>query len=453
MSETMVKENKMGIMPIPKLLISMSLPMIISMLVQALYNIVDSIFVAQLNEAALTAVSLVFPVQNLMIAVAAGTGVGINALLSRNLGEKRIDEANTIASNGVFLAICSSILFAIIGIVGSRMFFAFQTDDVQIIEYGTQYMSIITIASIFIFLQMTFERLIQSTGKTIFNMVTQGTGAIINIILDPILIFGWFGFPALGVIGAAVATVTGQFVAVILAIIFQIKFNKEITVKVRGFKPNLHAIGSIYKIGVPSILMQSIGSVTTFAMNNILLMFSTTAATVFGVYFKLQSFIFMPVFGLTNGMIPIVAFNYGARNKKRIFDTLKLSIVIAVGIMLVGMLVFQLFPAQLLALFDASETMIAIGIPALRAISLSFMFAGFCIISSCMFQALGNGVYSLIMSMCRQLFVIIPAAYIFAITLGLNAVWYAYPLAEIASVTVCIILLKRIFKQKVNTLD
>lgn len=453
MSETMVKENKMGIMPIPKLLISMSLPMIISMLVQALYNIVDSIFVAQLNEAALTAVSLVFPVQNLMIAVAAGTGVGINALLSRNLGEKRIDEANTIASNGVFLAICSSILFAIIGIVGSRMFFAFQTDDVQIIEYGTQYMSIITIASIFIFLQMTFERLIQSTGKTIFNMVTQGTGAIINIILDPILIFGWFGFPALGVIGAAVATVTGQFVAVILAIIFQIKFNKEITVKVRGFKPNLHAIGSIYKIGVPSILMQSIGSVTTFAMNNILLMFSTTAATVFGVYFKLQSFIFMPVFGLTNGMIPIVAFNYGARNKKRIFDTLKLSIVIAVGIMLVGMLVFQIFPAQLLALFDASETMIAIGIPALRAISLSFMFAGFCIISSCMFQALGNGVYSLIMSMCRQLFVIIPAAYIFAITLGLNAVWYAYPLAEIASVTVCIILLKRIFKQKVNTLE
>lgn len=453
MSETMVKENKMGIMPIPKLLISMSLPMIISMLVQALYNIVDSIFVAQLNEAALTAVSLVFPVQNLMIAVAAGTGVGINALLSRNLGEKRIDEANTIASNGVFLAICSSILFAIIGIVGSRMFFAFQTDDVQIIEYGTQYMSIITIASIFIFLQMTFERLIQSTGKTIFNMVTQGTGAIINIILDPILIFGWFGFPALGVIGAAVATVTGQFVAVILAIIFQIKFNKEITVKVRGFKPNLHAIGSIYKIGVPSILMQSIGSVTTFAMNNILLMFSTTAATVFGVYFKLQSFIFMPVFGLTNGMIPIVAFNYGARNKKRIFDTLKLSIVIAVGIMLIGMIVFQVFPAQLLALFDASETMIAIGIPALRAISLSFMFAGFCIISSCMFQALGNGVYSLIMSMCRQLFVIIPAAYIFAITLGLNAVWYAYPLAEIASVTVCIILLKRIFKQKVNTLE
>ena len=435
MSETMVKENKMGIMPIPKLLISMSLPMIISMLVQALYNIVDSIFVAQLNEAALTAVSLVFPVQNLMIAVAAGTGVGINALLSRNLGEKRIDEANTIASNGVFLAICSSILFAIIGIVGSRMFFAFQTDDVQIIEYGTQYMSIITIASIFIFLQMTFERLIQSTGKTIFNMVTQGTGAIINIILDPILIFGWFGFPALGVIGAAVATVTGQFVAVILAIIFQIKFNKEITVKVRGFKPNLHAIGSIYKIGVPSILMQSIGSVTTFAMNNILLMFSTTAATVFGVYFKLQSFIFMPVFGLTNGMIPIVAFNYGARNKKRIFDTLKLSIVIAVGIMLIGMIVFQVFPAQLLALFDASETMIAIGIPALRAISLSFMFAGFCIISSCMFQALGNGVYSLIMSMCRQLFVIIPAAYIFAITLGLNAVWYAYPLAEIASGT------------------
>ena len=450
MSETMAKENKMGVMPIPKLLISMSLPMIISMLVQALYNIVDSIFVAQLNEAALTAVSLVFPVQNLMIAVASGTGVGINALLSRSLGEKKPEEANKIACNGVFLAICSSIVFAIVGVLGSRLFFEFQTDDVQIIEYGVQYMSIITVASITIFMQITYERLLQSTGKTIFNMITQGTGAIINIILDPILIFGWFGLPAMGVIGAAVATVIGQFVAVLLAIHFHNKYNKEITVKARGFKPEGRVIGAIYKIGVPSILMQSIGSVTTFALNNILLMFSSTAATVFGVYFKLQSFIFMPVFGLTNGMIPIIAYNYGARNKKRIFETLKMSIIIAISIMIVGVLIFQFFPAALLGLFDASETMMAIGVPALKTISLSFVFAGFCIISSCMFQALGNGVYSLIMSMCRQLFVIIPVAYVFAITIGLDAVWYAYPIAEIVSVTICIFLLKKIIKEKLQ---
>ncbi len=453
MPETVVKENKMGVMPIPKLLITMSLPMIISMLVQALYNIVDSMFVAQLNETALTAVSLAFPVQNLMIAVAAGTGVGVNALLSRSLGERKLDEANKIATNGVFLALCSYVLFAILGLVGSRIFFEMQTTDQQIIEYGTQYLSVITIASLFIFLQIIYERLLQSTGKTIFNMITQGTGAIINIILDPILIFGWFGLPAMGVIGAAVATVIGQFVAALLGVFFHNKFNHEITVKARGFKPNGQVIKNIYKIGVPSILMQSIGSVTTFAMNNILLMFSSTAATVFGVYFKLQSFIFMPVFGLTNGMIPIVAYNYGARNKKRIYATLKLSIIIAVSIMIVGMAVFQLFPAILLSLFDASEHMIAIGVPALRTISLSFIFAGFCIISSSMFQALGNGVYSLIMSMCRQLFVIIPVAYVFAITIGLDAVWFSYPIAEIASVTVCVILLKRIIKQKVENLE
>ena len=452
MSDTNVKQNKMGVMPVPKLLITMSLPMIISMLVQALYNIVDSMFVAKLNEAALTAVSLAFPIQNLMIAVAAGTGVGINALLSRNLGERKYDEANRIAENGIFLAICSSIVFAILGIIGSRFFFQMQTDDAQIIEYGTQYLSIIMIVSIGIFLQITFERLIQSTGKTIFNMITQLLGAVINIILDPILIFGLCGFPKLGVIGAAVATVTGQIVAVIVSIFFNHKFNTEIKVRVKGFKPNKHAIGSIYKIGVPSILMQSIGSITTFAMNNILLMFSSTAATVFGVYFKLQSFIFMPIFGLTNGMIPIVAFNYGARNKERIYQTLKLSIVIAVGIMAAGVAAFQIAPKQLLMLFDASEHMLEIGIPALRTISLSFIFAGFCIISSSMFQALGNGVYSLIMSMCRQLFVIIPVAYIFAKTIGLRAVWFSYPIAEIASVTVCIILLKRIIKQKVQTL-
>lgn len=453
MPNAVVKENKMGVMPIPQLLISMSLPMIISMLVQALYNIVDSMFVAQMNEEALTAVSLAFPIQNLMIAVAAGTGVGINALLSRSLGEKKFDDANKIASNGVLLALISSLVFAVLGGFGSHLFFALQTDDALIIEYGTQYMTIITVGSMGIFLQITYERLLQSTGRTIFNMITQGLGAIINIILDPILIFGWFGLPEMGVTGAALATIIGQFCAVLLGVFFNSKYNTEIIVKLRGFKIDKTSIANIYKIGVPSIIMQSIGSVTTFSMNNILLMFSSTAATVFGVYFKLQSFIFMPIFGLTNGMIPIVAYNYGARKKKRIFDTLKLSIAIAVGIMICGMLVFQFLPKTLLGLFDASANMIAIGVPALRTISLSFVFAGFCIISSCMFQALGNGVYSMIMSMARQLFVIIPVAFIFAKLFGLDMVWWSYPIAEIVSVAVCIFFLKRIFKEKLSTME
>ena len=453
MSENVRQENKMGVMPVPKLLISMSLPMIVSMLVQALYNIVDSMFVAQLNEAALTAVSLAFPIQNLMIAVAAGTGVGVNALLSKSLGEHKYETANRIAQNGIFLAILSSIVFAVLGILGSRFFFEIQTSDEQIIKYGVEYMSVITIASMGIFLQIIFERLLQSTGKTIFNMITQGTGAIINIILDPILIFGWFGLPAMGVTGAAVATVIGQIVAAIMGIIFNRKYNTEIHVTLRKFRPRGKTIGSIYKIGVPSIIMQSIGSVTTFGINKILLMFSSTAATVFGVYFKLQSFIFMPVFGLTNGMIPIVAFNYGARNKKRIYQTIKLSVAIAVGIMSVGLVIFQLIPATLLGLFEASETMLSIGVPALRIISLSFVFAGFCIVISSVFQALGNGVYSLIMSVARQIVVILPVAFLFAKLFGLDMVWYAYPIAEIASVLICVILLKRILKLKVKPLE
>ena len=453
MSEQVRQENKMGVMPIPKLLITMSLPMIASMLVQALYNIVDSMFVAQLNENALTAVSLAFPIQNLMIAVAAGTGVGINALLSRSLGEKQFDTANTIARNGILLGVLSSIVFAIAGILGSRLFFEVQTEDAKIIEYGTQYMSVVTIASIGIFMQITFERLMQSTGKTIFNMITQGLGAIINIILDPILIFGWFGLPAMGVTGAAVATVIGQIIAAMLGIFFNWKYNKEIHVTFKGFRPSGKTIGNIYKIGVPSIIMQSIGSLTTFGMNNILLMFSSTAATVFGVYFKLQSFIFMPVFGLTNGMIPIVAYNYGARNKKRIYQTMKLSAVIAVSIMLVGVVIFQAIPATLLGLFEASDNMLAIGVPALRTISLSFVFAGFCIICSAIFQALGNGVYSMLMSFARQIIVILPVAFIFAKLFGLDAVWYSYPIAEIVAVVMSIFMLKRIIDKKVKHLE
>lgn len=452
MSDTIVKENKMGTMPIPKLLITMSLPMILSMLVQAFYNIVDSIFVAQLSEEALTAVSLAFPIQNLMIAVAAGTGVGVNALLSKSLGEHNYEEANSIGKNGIFLAICSYLVFAVFGILGSRLFFAMQTDDALIIQYGTDYMSIITIISIGIFLQITFERLMQSTGRTIFNMITQGIGAIINIILDPILIFGLFGLPRMEVAGAALATVIGQIIAVIIAVICNHKYNKEINVSMKGFRPDKRVIGNIYKIGIPSIIMQSIGSLTTFAMNNILLMFSATAATVLGIYFKLQSFVFMPVFGLTNGMIPIIAFNYGARNKKRIYDTFKLSVIIAVSIMIIGMLIFQAIPEHLLLMFDASENMLAIGVSALRKISICFIFAGFCIVSGSVFQALGNGVYTLIMSACRQLFVIIPIAFLFAKVFGLYMVWWAYPLAEFIAVFICIFLLKRIFRLKLNNL-
>lgn len=450
--QTDAPENKMGVMPVPKLLITMSLPMMLSMLVQALYNIVDSMFVAKLSEDALTAVSLAFPVQTLMIAISGGTGVGINALLSRNLGEKDFEGADRAATNGLFLAIVSCIVFAAAGFFGSRLFFTLQTDNPVIINYGTQYLRIITVLSAGIFLQITFERLMQSTGKTFYNMVTQGTGAIINIILDPIMIFGLFGFPRLEVAGAAVATVTGQVIAVLMSVYFNRTKNKEIHVDFRGFRPHKKTIAIIYKVGIPSIIMQSIGSVMVFGMNKILLMFSSTAAAVFGVYFKLQSFIFMPIFGLNNGMIPIIAYNFGAKNKKRIESTMKLSILLAVSIMFVGLALFQIFPAQLLGFFDASEHMLEIGVPALRIISLSFIFAGYCIIVGSVFQALGNGMYSLIVSAARQLLVILPAAYLFAVLYGLSMVWWSIPLAEIVSVALSTLLFKRIRTLKIDPL-
>lgn len=448
-----MEENKMGVMPVTRLLVTMSLPMMLSMLVQALYNIVDSMFVAQLSEDALTAVSLAFPVQSLMIAVASGTGVGINALLSRNLGERNFEDANNAARNGVFLAIVSCIVFALLGLAGSRLFFSLQTDNPVILEYGVQYMSIITLFSVGIFLQITFERLLQSTGRTFYNMITQGTGAIINIILDPIMIFGLFGFPRLEVAGAAIATVVGQIVAVIMSFCFNHFKNKEISLSPRGFRPHGRTILFIYKVGIPSIIMQSIGSVMTFGMNKILLMFSSTAAAVFGVYFKLQSFIFMPVFGLNNGMIPIIAYNYGARNKHRIIETARKSVLIAVCIMILGFAIFQIFPAFFLStLFRASENMLAIGVPALKIISISFLFAGYCIIVGSIFQALGNGVYSLIISAARQLIVILPVAYIFSTVFGLSMVWWAIPIAEIVSVILSTLLLKRIYRKVIKPL-
>ncbi len=445
-------ENKMGIMPVSKLLFTMSLPMMISMLVQALYNIIDSIFVAQISEAALTAVSLAFPIQNLMIAVSAGTCVGVNALLSRSLGEGRRDLANLAAVNGVFLAFVSYAVFAIMGLTLSRFYFSSQTSNPEIIELGVQYMTICTVLGFGIFGEMMFERIIQSTGRTIYNMYSQGTGAILNIIFDPILIFGLFGAPEMGIQGAALATVFGQIVAMLMSLLFNKKKNPDVTLSFKGFHPHGATIRTIYAVGVPSTIMQSIGSLMLLGMNRILIGFSETAVSVLGVYFKLQSFIFMPIFGLNNGMIPIIAYNFGARNKKRIMDTIKLSIFSAVAIMLVGLAVFQLFPKQLLLLFNASDHMLEIGIPALRTISLSFLFAGYCIIVGSVFQALGNGVYSLIVSVIRQLIGILPLALLFAVLFGLNAVWLSFPLAELLSVTFSTILFIRIYKLKVKPL-
>ena len=452
-ANTQPTEHKMGAMPIPKLLITMSLPMIISMLVQALYNIVDSIFVARIDEAALTAVSMAFPIQNLMIAVCSGTCVGVNALLSRSLGEQKPKDAQSAATNGLFLAVLGAIAFALFGIFGARAFFASQTNDPLIIEYGVQYLQICTIFSFGLFLEITLERILQSTGRTIYNMYSQGIGAITNIILDPIMIFGLFGFPALGIRGAAIATVLGQIFAMFLSLLFNLKFNSDISIKMRGFRPHGQTIRIIYAVGIPSIIMISISSAMTYGLNLILGALDTVAVTILGVYFKLQSFVFMPVFGLNNGMIPIIAYNYGAKNKKRIIDTIKLSIIIAIGIMLAGLVLFQTFSVQLLQLFNASDNMLKEGVPALKQISLSFIFAGYCIIVSSVFQALGNGVYSLVVSIARQLLCILPAAYFLANTFGLHAAWYAFPLAEIVSLTLCTILFKRIYNQKIKIID
>ena len=409
-----MEENKMGVMPVNKLLISMALPMMISMLVQALYNIVDSMFVAQISENALTAVSLAFPAQNLMIAIGTGTGVGINALVSRSLGERNQERANLIANNGLALYVISGILFAIFGLLGSNLFFRAQTDDPEIVRLGTEYLRICCLLSTAVFLQFGFERILQATGRTFYTMLTQGLGAIVNIIMDPILIFGLFGAPKLGVRGAAIATVFGQICAASLACFFNKKKNDDIVINPKKYHLQAHAVKSIYAIGIPSICMASIGSIMTFGMNKILIGFTSTAAAVFGVYFKLQSFIFMPVFGLNNGMVPIIGFNYGARKPDRLMKTMRLAVTYAVSIMIIGMILFWAFTKQLLGIFNASEQMLAIGIPALRIISLSFLLAGFDIIIISVMQALGHGVISLIISMMRQLVVLLP---------GLPSLW------------------------------
>lgn len=447
------QENRMGTMPVNRLLITMSVPIMISMLVQALYNIVDSMFVARLSENALTAVSLAFPVQNLMIAVATGTGVGINALLSRSLGEKNYDKANQAARNGIFLLVISALVFALLGGALSRFFFTVQTDIEEIVDYGTSYLRVCTVLGLGLFMQVTMERLLQATGKSFYSMVTQLTGAIINIILDPIMIFGLFGFPRLEVAGAALATVTGQVAAACLAVYLNIRKNREISLSFRGFRPDGAIIRRIYSVGFPSIVMASIGSVMNFGMNKILIGFTSTATAVFGVYFKLQSFIFMPTFGLNNGMVPILAYNLGARKKKRMVQTIRLAILYAVCIMLVGFAVFQILPAQLLGLFNASEQMLQIGVPALRIISWSFLLAGFCVSSSSVFQALGHGFLSLMFSLCRQLIVLLPAAYVLALVGGLSAVWWSYPIAEVVGMILCAFFLRYVYQKEIKPIS
>ena len=419
-------ENKMGTMPINKLLVNISLPMVVSMLVQALYNIVDSVFVAQIDEYALTAVSLAFPLQNFMIAVAAGTGVGVNALLSKRLGEQRLDEANLAAGNSVFLAGCNYLLFLLIGIGFSDFYFRVQTDIPEIIAYGKIYMFICTACSFGLFGQFCFERLLQATGRTVCTMITQTTGAVLNLIFDPILIFGWFGFPKMGIAGAAAATVFGQIAAMFFGFYYNQKKNKEIRLSVSAIRPQKATLQQIYAVAVPAILMQSIGSVMTFFMNKILLGFTSTAAAVFGVYFKLQSFIFMPVFGMNNGLIPIVAYNFGAGYRDRIVKVMKSSMAAAVVIMLAGLITAELIPEQLLLLFNASEQMLTIGVFALRVLSLCYIFAGVSIVASGLFQGLGKSVYSLVLSVIRQLVILIPAAYLLSLTGRLEAVWFYF---------------------------
>ena len=443
-------ENKMGVMPINKLLLSMSIPMMLSMLVQALYNVVDSVFVSRISEDALNAVSLAFPIQNLMIAVSVGTGVGINAQLSRSLGAKEQDRADATAMNGLFAAGISLLVFTLMGLTCSRLYYSIQTDIQPIVDYGADYLSVVCGCCVGLFVQITMDRILQSTGRTVLTMFTQILGAGINIILDPILIFGLFGFPRLEVAGAAIATVIGQIMAACLSVFFNWKLNPDVHFQFKGFRPDSGIIKGIYSVGVPSIIMGSIGSVMTFGMNQILLAFTATATAVFGIYFKLQSFIFMPVFGLNNGMVPIVAYNYGAQNRRRMMATIKRSTLYACCIMVFGTVLFWAIPDTLLRLFDASDVMLAAGVPALRIIALSFCMAGMCIALGSSFQALGKSMYSMVTSIVRQLVFLVPIAYVLArygASVGnSDLVWWCYPIAEVSSLLLTLLFFRHIYK-------
>ena len=437
-------------MPVGRLLVSMSVPMMISMIVQALYNVVDSIFVSMIDEAALTAVSLAFPIQSLMIAFATGTGVGINAYLSRALGQKDFERVNKTAVNGLFLELSFAVMFILLGLMITGPFYRSQTSDPVILDYGYRYLRIVMCLCLGIFMEITFERLLQSTGRTMLSMAVQMTGAIFNIIMDPILIFGLFGMPKLGIAGAALATVMGQHLAAVLALILNLKKNTDIRFRFRGFRPDPSIIRGVLTVGIPSIIMQAIGSVMTYGMNRILISFTSTATAVFGVYFKINSLIFMPVFGLNNGSVPIIAYNYGAQRRKRVTDTIRLLFTIAVSIMTVGCLLFELIPGVFFRMFNASDHMLEIGIPAFRIIGLSFPFAGYCIAVGSVFQALGKGIYSMINSICRQLVVLLPSAWLLAQTGVLQNVWWSYPIAEIASVLMSTYFYRKITREIIS---
>ena len=434
------RENIMGTMEINPLLIKLSVPMMISMLVQALYNVVDSVFVSHVSESALTAVSLAFSLQNVM------TGVGVNALLSKSLGEKNQRRANATAENGIFLSLCSFVVFLVIGLTCMKPYFYAQTGDEAIARQGIQYLSVCCIFSLGLFTQTMGEKLLAATGRTYLSMISQLTGAVVNIILDPIFIFGYCGEALSGTTGAAVATVIGQFCGAGMTLFFNLNKNPDIQIGFKGFRPSAQAIGRIYAVGLPSIAMQCVGSVMTFGMNLILMTFSATAVAVFGVYFKLQSFVFMPVFGLNNGMVPIIGYNYGARRPDRVKKTIKLAVCYAEGIMLIGFCIFQFFPDKVLGIFAASDAMLAIGIPALRIICPHFLLAGIGIVMGSVFQALGNGVFSLIVSMCRQLVVLLPAAWLLARTGSVNNVWWAFLIAEVVSLLLSLAFFARINK-------
>lgn len=442
-----LRENKMGTMPENKLLLSMAVPMMISMLVQALYNIVDSIFVSRICEDALTAVSMAFPWQNIIISIAVGFGVGINALLSRALGQKNAERVNQVAVNGLLLAGLSYLLVLVAGLIGIRAYMRTQTDIETIVNYGITYLNICILCSFGVFVEITFERFLQATGRTVYSMITQLTGAITNIILDPILIFGLLGFPKLGIAGAAWATVIGQCVGAVVAVMLNRFKNPEVHLRLRHIRPNGRLMGEITAISIPSIIMSCISSLTCFVMNMILIAYSSTAVAVFGVYFKLQSFVFMPVFGLNNGMVPIIAYNYGAQKPERIHKTIRLGMVYAVAIMLVGLLVFQLIPKELLLMFDASDAMLEIGAPALRIMSLAFVFAGIGIVSGSSCQAFGYSVYSMLISIARQIVVLIPAAYLLSLTGVLRSIWFAFPIAEIFSLILSLFFLRTTLKK------
>ena len=452
-------QNKMGVMPVGRLLINMATPMIIAMLVQALYNIVDSYFVSQIStdeaikESAIAAMSLAFAVQNILIGFATGIGVGVNALLSKSLGEGNQERANRTAGNGVTLTLIATGLFMIFGIVGSRPYFELMSDTPLTVDFGTQYISICCLLSLGIFVEVLGERLLQSSGRTIFTLVTQGTGAVINIILDPCLIFGLGPFPQMGIAGAAIATVIGQWVAAILAVIFNLKFNPDIQFAPRFFKPQKDIVLPILTVGIPSIIMTSIGSVMNIGINKILQGFrqyGEVPVNVFGIYFKLQSFFFMPLFGMNNATISIVAYNYGARKPDRIIKTLKIAAISALSFMLLGLLAFQTIPELLLGIFDTSADFLHLGRNALRTISWCFPFAAVCIALGASFQALGNGIYSTIVSLCRQLIVLLPAAYLLSLTGDVNLVWWAFPIAELASLIATMFFFIRIFRQKIK---